>query len=65
MFNRIKTPLMLAGVSAGIMYLFDPDLGKRRRSLLRDKLIHFRNKIAQSCRYFRQGYGASTLWNVL
>ena len=44
MFNRIT----LAGVSAGIMYLFDPDLGKRRRSLLRDKLIHFRNKLCKA-----------------
>jgi hypothetical protein len=48
MFNRIKTPLTLAGVSAGIMYLFDPDLGKRRRSLLRDKLTHFRNTMRKA-----------------
>src|SRR5688572_30343702 len=48
MFNRIKTPLTLAGISAGIMYLFDPDLGKRRRSLLRDKLTHFRNKMSKA-----------------
>ena len=40
MLDRIKTPLSLAGASASLMYLFDPDFGKRRRALLRDKLTH-------------------------
>lgn len=28
------------GVGAGLMYFFDPDLGHRRRALLRDQVIH-------------------------
>jgi len=48
MLDRIKKSLTLAGVSAGVMYLFDPDLGGRRRSLLRDKVTHARNKIRKS-----------------
>jgi hypothetical protein len=44
MLGLIKNPLTVAGVSAGVMYLFDPNLGKRRRSLLRDKVTHVRNK---------------------
>jgi hypothetical protein len=29
-----------AGLGAGIMYFFDPDRGRRRRSLVRDQFIH-------------------------
>jgi uncharacterized membrane protein len=29
-----------AGLGAGLMYVFDPDRGKRRRGLLRNKMIH-------------------------
>jgi uncharacterized membrane protein len=32
------------GLGAGLMYLFDPDRGKRRRALLRDQTIHTVNK---------------------
>ena len=28
-----------AGLGAGLMFLLDPDLGTRRRAILRDKLI--------------------------
>jgi hypothetical protein len=40
MLDRMKTPLSLASASAGLMYLFDPAFGRRRRALLRDKLTH-------------------------
>lgn len=32
-------------LGAGAMYLLDPDRGARRRSLLRDQLVHARNKL--------------------
>jgi uncharacterized membrane protein len=32
------------GLGAGLMYLFDPDRGKRRRALIRDKAAHGLNK---------------------
>jgi hypothetical protein len=34
----------LAGI--GLMYLFDPDRGRRRRALLRDKSVHLQHRIA-------------------
>jgi hypothetical protein len=45
MLNKIKNSLILAGVSAGLMYLFDPDHGNRRRALLRDKITDAINKV--------------------
>jgi len=30
---------------AGLMYLFDPDRGRRRRALLRDQVAHARNEL--------------------
>lgn len=38
--NKGLTLIGAAGVGAGLMYLFDPDRGKRRRALLRDKATH-------------------------
>ena len=32
--------LSAAGVGAGLMYLFDPDRGKRRRALIGNKMTH-------------------------
>ena len=32
--------LSAAGVGAGLMYLFDPDRGKRRRALMANKITH-------------------------
>ena len=48
MLDRMTKTLTVAGVSAGSMYLFDPNLGKRRRSLLRDKMTHAKNKMRKS-----------------
>jgi len=33
------------GLGAWLMYLFDPDLGHRRRALLRDQLVHTVNEL--------------------
>jgi hypothetical protein len=48
MFKRIKRSISLAGFSAGLMYFFDPDLGNRRRSLVRDQVHHFFNRAGQA-----------------
>jgi len=36
--------LVLMGLGAGLMYLFDPDMGPRRRALLQDKMVRLRNE---------------------
>jgi uncharacterized membrane protein len=38
--NSGLTALCGLGVGAGLMYIFDPDRGKRRRALVRDQLVH-------------------------
>lgn len=38
--NRAIGLLSAAGIGAGMMYLFDPDRGKRRRALVRNKAEH-------------------------
>lgn len=38
--NRAIGLLSVAGIGAGMMYLFDPDRGKRRRALVRNKAEH-------------------------
>ena len=48
MFNRIKRSITLTGLSAGLMYLFDPDVGNRRRALLRDRFNHAINRLGRS-----------------
>jgi osmotically-inducible protein OsmY len=48
MLDRIQNLLVLVGASAGLMYLFDPDVGKRRRSLLRDKVTHAAKKMRKA-----------------
>ena len=37
-----------AGLGAGVMYLLDPDKGRRRRALTRDKVLHFANKAGEA-----------------
>ena len=38
--NKKLTLVSAAGMGAVLMYLFDPDRGKRRRALLRNKAVH-------------------------
>src|ERR671923_1666750 len=38
--NSGLTALCGVGLGAGLMYIFDPDRGKRRRALVRDQLVH-------------------------
>lgn len=40
----IVTVLCAAGVGAALMFLFDPDNGRRRRALLKDKSVHYARK---------------------
>jgi len=37
--------LLLLGLGAGAMYLFDPRMGRRRRALVRDKAVHYSKKL--------------------
>jgi hypothetical protein len=37
--NRLCAALTGFGLGAGLMYLLDPDMGRRRRALLRDKAV--------------------------
>jgi len=48
MFKRLKRSVTLTGLSAGAMYFFDPDVGKRRRSLVRDQVNHWLNKVGDA-----------------
>ena len=43
--NRTVELISAAGIGAGLMYLFDPDRGKRRRAEIRDKAKHV-NRVA-------------------
>lgn len=38
--NKALRLMSVAGLGAGLMYLFDPDRGKRRRGLVRNKMAH-------------------------
>jgi hypothetical protein len=38
------------GIGALAMYYFDPASGKRRRTLLRDKLVHYRHEAGHLAR---------------
>lgn len=41
----MKRMLAALGIGAGAMYFFDPQLGNRRRALVRDKIQHFIHEI--------------------
>jgi uncharacterized membrane protein len=38
--HQSRAVLAGIGIGAGMMYLFDPDRGKRRRALVRDQMVH-------------------------
>jgi uncharacterized membrane protein len=40
--------LMGSGLGAGIMYLWDPEQGERRRALIRDQVIHARRTLGRA-----------------
>lgn len=43
------------GLGAALMYWFDPDKGRRRRALLRDRAVHVFHKTADGLRYVSRG----------
>jgi uncharacterized membrane protein len=43
--NKGLAIMVGAGMGAGLMYLCDPQIGRRRRALARDKLIHMGHRI--------------------
>jgi uncharacterized membrane protein len=46
--NKVLKVISVAGLGAGLMYLFDPDRGKRRRALLRNKMSHAANIVTDA-----------------
>jgi uncharacterized membrane protein len=42
--NKAMAMISSLGVGAGLMYMFDPDRGKRRRAGVRDKVTHIANQ---------------------
>jgi hypothetical protein len=54
--NQGLAMLTGAGLGAGAMYFFDPDLGRRRRGLARDQLLHATAQIE---------HGLDTAWRDL
>jgi uncharacterized membrane protein len=43
--NKGLAMIVGAGVGAGLMYLYDPQLGRRRRALTRDKFTHLTRRL--------------------
>jgi hypothetical protein len=46
--NRIFAILGAVGAGAALMYLFDPNGGRRRRALIRDKAVGISNDVRQA-----------------
>mgnify|MGYP002779834476 CR=1 FL=1 len=44
----MKRTLFSLGIGAGLMYLFDPELGEIRRSMLRDKLSEWSGRMPKT-----------------
>jgi hypothetical protein len=38
--------MLSAAIGGALMFFFDPDTGKRRRALVRDKIVSFRHRAA-------------------
>lgn len=47
--NKATTLIGAGSVGAGLMYMFDPDRGKRRRALLRNKVQHAARVATDAC----------------
>ena len=47
--NRAVGLVGAAGIGAGLMYLFDPDRGKRRRAELRNRAKHINRVATDAC----------------
>jgi len=65
--NKGLVLLSGVGIGAGLMYVFDPDRGSRRRALVRDKVEHAKNragdyagKVSRDLRNRAQGLAAET-----
>ena len=64
---RLITFFKGIGLGAGLMYLFDPDMGRRRRALIRDQAVHAEHvamdTVGSKARHLRnqaQGMAAET-----
>lgn len=44
----MKKTLFSLGIGAGLMYLFDPELGEIRRSMLRDRLSEWSGRMPKT-----------------
>jgi hypothetical protein len=53
-----------AGAGAGLMYLFDPDRGKRRRALLRNKAMHLKKIASNTAESFHGNVLLSYRWTI-